>query len=119
MEKLIESDLTQFTGTDHYYPHGLGNTVIHLTDGTKHVAEAAGAYWFFDIILSYQGSKTLKNEEFQRWKLEKKESGGWLVTCDDGNRNILITQEVPYSDFPLNSIKVYLIDGICLLPSEN
>ena len=88
-----------------------------LTDGCKHVAEAGGAYWLFDIIWSYQAM--LRKEEFQVWKLTKQPVGGWLVTCDDGNKNILVTQQVEYADFPLDSIKFFLSESVCMLPSEN
>jgi hypothetical protein len=110
----IQENLGMFTGTEHYYKH-LG---IMITDGVKYLAESAGAYWFVDLISSYQFSPEVKDEKFQVYKLEVKADKSAIVEISDGNFNILITQEIEYTDFPLVEIKLYCIDKICLLPSE-
>ena len=46
---LTESDLWQFTGTEHWYRHALVRNVS-FTDGAKYLADHAGAYWLLDII---------------------------------------------------------------------
>ena len=62
----MKNDLAQFTGTEAYYRY-VGGTL--LTDGTKYLANEAGAYWLMDLIASYQpilkkhGKNTL-----HRWK---------------------------------------------------
>lgn len=117
---LSQNDLAHFTGTSQYYKHGIGPLVIYLTDGCKHVAEAGGAYWLFDLILSYQMYPLVKRQYVQVWKLQKQQNnGGWLATCEDGNGTVLQRQEIPYSDFALDNITILVTDNICLLPSED
>jgi hypothetical protein len=60
----------------------------------------------------------LKGYEFQVWKLIKQGDGTWFIHCDDGNGKTLAGQEIPYSDFLLDQLELWLIDGVCLLPSE-
>ena len=109
-EKLKESDLEQFTGTEQYYKHWLG---INYTDGVKYLAERAGAYWLIDLIASYR-----RKEPFQIWRLEKKDKG-WLATMQEySDQPVLVRQEIEYSDFPLDKIELWLIDGVLLLKSE-
>jgi hypothetical protein len=44
---LSESDLAQFTGSEQWFKHFLGPV---FTEGVKHVADTAGAYWLIDSI---------------------------------------------------------------------
>jgi len=115
----FRNTLAEFIGTANYYLHQLPNGMsIKLTDGCQFVREFAGggAYWLFDLILSHQ--MNLKTFEFQVWKLKKQENESWLIQCSDGNDKFLAAQEIPYSDFPIDSIEIWLIDGVALLPSE-
>ena len=57
-EKTLKAkDLDQFTGTGHWYRHGLVRTIL-FTDGAKHVADAGGAYWLLDEIAIAQAYET-------------------------------------------------------------
>lgn len=117
MEKKLEkTDLDQFTGTECYYKYMGG---IKFTDGVKYLAEVGKAFWFLNIIASYQAGK-IKNIPFQVWTLEvdiEKQTG--VVTMkEDSDRPNLVTQTLGYTDFPLDKISVWLIDGILILPSE-
>jgi hypothetical protein len=84
------------------------------------LAERCGAYWLINLIVSHQLSASVRSEPFQVWELKLcKTTNGAKVTCADGNRRELISQRIPYTDFPLpEGITVYLIDGVLLLPSE-
>ena len=42
--------LAHFIGTEHYYR--LTPSAV-LTDGTKYLAEGAGAFWLMDAVASY------------------------------------------------------------------
>ena len=111
--KLTASDLEQFTGTEQYYKHWMG---LHYTDGVKYMAEVAGAYWLLDIIASYR-----RREPLQIWTLKvNRESEPMAVVTmrEDAGEPVKVRQEIPYTDFPLDEIKLYLIDGVILLPSE-
>ena len=126
---LTETDLNQFIGTTQYYRYLLG---LKLTDGVKYLADEAGAYWLLDIIASYQTNQKICNEHFQIWELKlspKDEEAAKtkpptnrraaVVTMKtDTNEPLLVRQEIMHTDFPLDSIALWLIDGVILLPSE-
>src|SRR5665647_1898550 len=118
----ITRALRQFRGTEKYHKHLFpGKSPIILTDGCDFVREHMNAYWLFDAILSYQYEKILRHINFQLWELrQSKKDLSWLLTCrEDSNLKPLISQVIEFSDFPLDYIKLYLIQGIALLPSEN
>lgn len=87
------------------------------TDGVIALAEAAGCYWLLDIIGSYQTDKRL-DPHFQVWKLEVNHEDDSAVVRGFNDTELIISQDIPYTDFPLDNVKIYLMDGIILLPSE-
>ena len=134
LREELESSLPHFTGTEEYhrlrYPDLLSKSLRQdflLTDGAKYLTDKAGviggtAYWLIDIIASYQREKPVKDESFQVWKLTVKESVG-KVTCEDGTGRILVTQEIPFVDFALDEVSLYVTNDdfngiVVMLPSE-
>ena len=87
------------------------------TDGAIALAEAAECYWLLDIVGSYQGEKRL-DPHFQVWELEVNTKDSCAVIRGYNDKELIITQDIPYTDFPLDTVKLFLIDGIILLPSE-
>lgn len=129
---LIESDLYQFSGTEHWYRHMTG---VLYTDGIKYMAEKGGAYWLIDEIALAQRDKKIKNnprlKEFQLWELQVRTQQGGncaTLTCkEDSNVAPAYRKNIPFTDFPLKEIKIYVeqgsIDGenlalIMMLPNE-
>jgi hypothetical protein len=111
---LIE-ELNQFTGTENYYKHWLGKIVY--TDGVKYLADKADAYWLIDLIASYQ--PTIKNVPFQIWVLKVNADKSAEITMHaDTNEPILVKQSIKQTAFPLDEIKLWLIDSVLILPSE-
>jgi len=106
-----ESMLRQFTGTERYYRWSPLFRLCVLTDGSKYLAENAGAYWLMDAIASHQ-PEALKNEKlqyFQLWTLKVTNKSA-ILTCreDSGHGNSAkITQKIKYTDFPLDEINLY------------
>ena len=120
-EVKLQHDLKLFRGTSRYYKHLFpGKSPILLTDGTKYVRDEFNAYWLFDDILSYQNEQVLKKVNFQIWELQRlKKDMSWLLTCrEDTGKKPLIRQSIEYSDFPLDYVKIWVIDKVALLPSE-
>jgi hypothetical protein len=118
---LLKRTLKEFRGTESYHKHLFpGKSPILLTDGCDFVRENCKAYWLFDAILSYQLEKRVKNIPFQIWELRQQKSDlSWLLTCrEDSGVKPIVTQRIEFSDFPLDSIRIWVIDGIALLPSE-
>jgi hypothetical protein len=117
--RLNKADLTQFTGTEQWYRHGINRSVL-FTDGAKYVADTAGAYWLLDEIALIQPyDKRVAAEEFQVWKLVVRPDRTAKLTCDDGNDTILSTKEIEYTDFPLDEISFYFTNNVNYLPSEH
>ena len=118
--ELSAANLAQFTGTETWCKHSLAPNILY-TDGAKYVAEKGGAYWLLDIIATNNayGGPEFKREEFQMWKLRvdlEKNSG--VLTCEDGNKKIIHSQEIEYTDFPLPEITLYSQNNTIHLPSE-
>ena len=66
---------------------------VLYTDGARHVAQTAGAYWLIDeIALAQRYEKRVAAEEFQHWKLTVKEDHSATLACDDGNGNVVYSQ---------------------------
>jgi hypothetical protein len=57
-------------------------------------------------------------QQIQFWKLRVNPDNSAVLTCERDSDDVAITQEIPYTDFPLESVKLYLADGVLLLPSE-
>jgi hypothetical protein len=133
----LQQALASFSGTEHYYQHPFGHFVY--TDGVRYLAETAGAYWLLDAIASWQIDSAVRAAPVQFWRLhvnpdrtavleaaeERDENGQPLHAATAADRNAhrwtagpLVRQEIEYTDFPLPSIDLWLIDGVLLLPSE-
>lgn len=119
MEKpeIILENLTHFCGSESLYRHRIGGKSLLYTEGILCLIESCESYWLLDLILSYQDSQILRSEYFQVWNLVKYENK-WIVSCSDGDNNLLLDQDIDYSDFPLNSVKFWLVSGTVLLPTE-
>ena len=115
---IKQSDLDEFIGTTEYYSYFIGN--FKFTDGVHYLAEQGKCYWLLDIIGSYQMcDKKIRNMHYQFWKLKVNEDKSALVTMrEDSDQPVVIKQRIPYTDFPLDSVEVWMIGGVLILPSE-
>lgn len=117
MARFDVAILTQFTGTEHYYPISPKHL---LTDGTKFLADETHCYWLMDAIASH-----LAEIGTQDWFVVIKTTVSnqtALMVYEDGNGNEHSRQEIPYTDLPVDDIKLYACwDGnywVIMLPSE-
>lgn len=115
--RLTENTLRQFTGSEQWYRHGI-NRNVSFTDGAKFVADEGGAYWLLDTIALCQMEPCVKAEEFQVWKLSVNPDRTATIACGDGNGNVVYTQQVPFTDFPLDEITLWFVNNVIHLPSE-
>ena len=113
-ERLMPNDLRQFTGTENWYKHWMGK--ILYTDGVKHFAEVAGAYWFIDVVGSVWD--VISVEDFISIKMTVKDNKANVV-MDDGNGNVIYEQEIEYTDCPEGVWQFYLEGHVLLVPSEH
>lgn len=111
------SQLSLFTGTEHYYRI---NRKCLLTDGTKYLAEGAGAFWLMDAAASYL-IELGTDDWFVQIVLVVTGSKA-VLTLQDGNGNVRAGQEIPHTDFPMPQQTLYACwDGehwVIMLPSE-
>lgn len=115
---LKKDDLRQFTGTEFWYRHPFNKSITY-TDGVKHVAQQGGAYWLIDdIVIAQKTVPAVAAEPFQFWKLTVREDATATLVCEDGNGNAVYTQDLHFTDFPLDEIALYFTDNVILLPSE-
>lgn len=122
----LREGLSNCYGTEGYHRLTLDKTLV-CTDGVLYLAENGGVFWLMDIIASYQPNcrKDDMLRDFQIWKLKVTDGKG-VVTCERDTDDVAITQEIEYTDFPLDEIKLYVELGeaegraamICMLPSE-
>lgn len=117
-------DLKQFMGgTHHWYRYsGLFRNVL-LTDGTKYLAEKAGAYWLMDMIGSHLPKLVKARETWAIATLKRQGEGAHFTLQDDVPANTTFaSQKVEFTDFPLPEIKLYVnFDGpdwVICLPEE-
>jgi hypothetical protein len=118
---LTTGDLSQFIGSEQFFRHGLSRKHLY-TEGAQFVAERAGAYWLLDKI-ALHGSPAIAREDFQVWKLSVHPDQTATLTTDNGDNDILKTEELPFTDFPLSEITLWAVrnevDGFTImLPGE-
>lgn len=114
----LQSELRPFSGSEDHFRHMSG---LIYTDGINYLAERAEAFWLIDLIASYH-----RKEPFQIWilKVDKSkamtERSPWAVITmqEDTNAPIIVKQNIPYTDFPNGTLKLYVSNGTLMLPNE-
>ena len=125
MNKL--ENLGQFIGTENYWTNPM--YPFKYTDGVKYVAENGQAYWLLDAIASWQLESKIRRDkslgEYQFWTLTVREDRSALLTCERDHDESIIEQEIHFTDFPLQKLRLYLVGmnwyrdgGVLMLPSE-
>jgi hypothetical protein len=117
-DRLSPAALAQFTGSEHWYRHGLVRGIL-FTDGAKYVADEGGAYWLLDeIAIAQRFEKAVSVEEFQVWKLTVNPARTAKLACEDGNGRTVFEKAIPYTDFPAECIELWFENSTIYLPSE-
>ena len=114
---LDKLTLAQFTGTGAYYRISRKQV---LTDGTRYLAEQGTCFWMMDAIASHL-CEIGTADWFVLVRVQVTE-GRAVMIYEDGNDREHARQEIPYSDFPLDSITLYACwdqeHWVIMLPSE-
>ncbi len=114
---VLRAELAQFTGTQTY------THITHrhlLTDGARYLADQAECYWLMDAVASH-----LDEIGTQDWfvliRLELQGTTATLI-YEDGNGYEHARQAIPYTDFPLDEIRLYACwdteHWVIMLPGE-
>ena len=110
----LQTDLEQFTGTLAY--HKLTLLPVLATDGVRYLVEKAGAFWLVDDIAAVYITK--KNEHpFIGVTVTSKDEKA-VIKYTNGNYKTIHIQEYNYTDLPAGEYKLFITDGVLMLPSE-
>lgn len=123
----LQSKLAHFTGTENYHRLGMYRWLL-ATDGVAYLAKNAECFWLLDIIASYQPKISKSNKQglkhMQFWTLRKTGATSAVVECrEESGMKPFVRQEIPYTDFPLDEVKIWVQgeigrEMVMLLPSE-
>jgi hypothetical protein len=102
----LQSQLSAFYGSENLYQRSTP-ILIYYTDGIKWLQENANCYWLTDLIASYQTTEFKQANDRQFWKLVVTDSSA-VITCDDGDGNISVTQSIEYTNFPLPCLSIWV-----------
>jgi hypothetical protein len=115
-------------GTEDYHRFNMLFRKHVLTDSALLVAQEAGAHWLMEAIASHHRTamRDPMLQDIQFWTLKvNQEDSSAVLTCERDKDDVVITQEIPYTDFPLEEIKLYvqpLHDGdghyVIMLPGD-
>lgn len=113
----LKQKLKQFYGTEHYYQtHPL--IEVFMTDGVRYFADRAEAHWLIGEIALNRYYK-LKQEDFIVVKT-RNTSKGVVVQYEDGNNNVLMTDQYSGSSLPEDGkYTLWVEQNVILLPSEH
>jgi len=111
----LNDQFKAFYGTENYYQHWTKKGVY--TDGIKEMAEQFKAYWLIDVVFSYQDKK-IGLIPFQVWEITSTGDKATVEMKEDSDQPILVSQKIPFTDFPEGMLKMYYIDNVLILPSE-
>lgn len=122
----LRTGMDGFFGTEEYHRFSILFPKTVLTDGAKWLADNGECYWLMDIIGSIE--EIIADEPFTVVQLTIQNKAQVpnpkaVVKVDDGNGNVLYTQLIEYTDFPLNNVKLYANRGennlrVVMLTSE-
>jgi len=118
----IKEGLQHFHGTEMFYQIPLLRT--RFTDGLKYLSEAAECFWLITdtsvIAKSLMNRSEFITIDFKRLSEERQDSTGYEaeIIYTDGNDNILEKHGYRATDFPLDELRLFFVNGTLMLPSE-
>jgi hypothetical protein len=115
--KEINAIIGQAIGSEAYHAFSTIPGFPVITDGVLELAKAAECFWLLDVIGSHQLNRNL-DPAFQVWKLTLNHEDKSAAVRGYNDTKLVTTQHIPYSDFPLDEVKLYLCNGVIMLPSE-
>ena len=115
--KTLLQELQHFSGSEVFYRHPLNRNIVY-TQGVQYLAEKASAYWLLDYIVSNQHEPKIKAEEFQVWQITVQLDNTAIIQVEDGNKTVVSRFELTFTDFPLQTFTLWMVDRTLMLPSE-
>jgi hypothetical protein len=118
----IKAELQHFNGSETFYKIPLIGT--RFTDGIKYLADNAECFWLVTdasvIAKSLMNKSYFVTVDFKRLSEKEREESQCeaLINYSDGNGHIFETHKYHVTDFPLDELRLFFIDGTLMLPSE-
>lgn len=118
----IKTELQHFIGSETFYKIPLIGT--KFTDGIKYLADAAECFWLVTdasvIAKSLMNKSYFVTIDFRRLSEKEREESQCeaLINYSDGNGHIFETHKYHVTDFPLDELRLFFIDGTLMLPRE-
>ncbi len=120
---MIESNelrhqLAHHTGSTTWYRHPFNRSCTY-TDGVQAFAEAAGAYWLLDILMTQpEIIQAQRREGIVFITLAVSRGSAMLTVKRDDDEPALYSRHIDYTDCPEGEWKFFFGDDVLLLPSE-
>ncbi|HYK01296.1 MAG TPA: hypothetical protein VE974_06040 [Thermoanaerobaculia bacterium] len=115
----LRSALAAFTGTADYHHHETAS--FSYSDGVKFLADEAGAYWLIELIASWQKrcrkDRPLRTSQVWELRVDLETKSGVLV-CLRALEDEVFRISLPFTDFPLAFMRLYLENEVLMLPGE-
>lgn len=111
----LRADLAQFYGSEHLYRHTF-NGVLY-TEGVRHFAETAGAYWFLDILAT-EPAILRQARGFAAVTLAVDDDETAWIIVTDGNENQVYSHWFGFTDCPPGTWKFFFENMTIMLPGE-
>jgi len=109
--------LAQHIGSQQKFRHFASRA--HYTEGVRHFAEQAGAFWLLDIIMTEPKIlEGMRREGFIVIALNVKEGKGSLTARRDTDCPNLFERFIAYTDCPEGEWRFYFSNDMLMLPSE-
>jgi len=117
-EQKILNELSQNTGTEHYYKIPLTDGYVY-TDGVRNLLLSCGCYWLIsDIGIELSFNKKIQ-KPFLILGIKVNDDKSAVITLkEDSDLKPIYEKEIPYTDFPLREYEFYIIDKVMLLKGE-
>ena len=117
-KKLDPAVLAQFTGSEHWYRHGLVRDIL-FTDGAKYVADQGGAYWLLDeIALAQRFEKAGCRRGIPGLEAHRQARPQRHLRLRGGNGRTVFEKAIQYTDFPADGVELWFENNTIYLPSE-
>jgi hypothetical protein len=98
-----------------------GKSPILISDGCKFLLDNCDSSFLFDTIIKAQELKILKGVNFKIFRLNHlRNNMSWQITCSsDCDMKPILIKSIPFCNFPLPEITIWVIQNVALLPQEH
>jgi hypothetical protein len=109
MNKNALAQLDDFNCTEQYHLFNSLFPRVVATDGAMFLARNADCCWLLEAIASHLMTSAIFRPNFDLfglhfWKLVNTNNGGARLECERDIDDVVLTQEIPLTDFPFDAL---------------